>query len=138
MRNWIIAAAAALSISSVALYGAFVRTWAPQVHFATLDGEKIATSDLRGKVVLVNFWATGCASCVKETPELVETHRKYVPLGYETVAVAVRGDPPGAVAEFARQRALPFKVALDTSGDVARYVGEPDWTELHARIEQRL
>jgi peroxiredoxin len=161
MRNWIIAAAAALSISSVALYGAFVRTWAAQVHFATLDGEKIATSDLRGKVVLVNFWATGCASCVKETPELVETHRKYVPLGYETVAVAVRGDPPGAVAEFARQRALPFKVALDTSGEVAqrfggvrvtplsvlidrqgrivaRYVGEPDWTELHARIEQLL
>ena len=161
MRKGIIAAAAALAISSVALYSAFVRALAPQVHFATLDGQEIATSDLRGKVVLVNFWATWCTSCVKEAPKLVETHRKYLPLGYETVAVAVRGDQPSAVAAFVAQRALPFKVALDTSGElaqrfggvrvtplsvlidrqrriVARYVGEPDWAELHARIEELL
>jgi peroxiredoxin len=161
MRKRIIAAAAALAISAVAFYSAFVRTMAPQVHFATLDGQKIAISELRGKVVLVNFWATWCASCVKETPKLVDTHRKYVPRGYETVAVALRGDPPAEVAAFAAQRALPFKVAIDTSGEVAqrfggvrvtplsvlidrhgrivaRYVGEPDWAELHARIEKLL
>ena len=134
---------------------------APQVRFATLGGETIATSDLRGKVVLLNFWATWCASCIKETPKMVETHRKYAPRGYETLAVAVRGDQPAAVATFAQQRALPYRVALDASGEaaqrfggvritpqsilidrqgriVARYVGEPDWDELHATIDKLL
>jgi len=161
MSRPIIAAAAALAISAVVVYSAFVRTYAPQVDFATLGGQKIATSDLRGKVVLVNFWATWCASCVRETPKLVDTHRKYASRGYETVAVALRGDPPAAVAAFAEQRRLPFTVALDASGEVAqrfgglrvtplsvlidrqgrivaRYVGEPDWAELHARIEKLL
>ena len=134
---------------------------APEVRFATLAGESLATSDLRGKVVLVNFWATSCVTCVKEMPMLVETHRKFAPRGYATVAVAMSYDHPNFVAEYVQKNRLPFHVALDTSGEVAkgfggvsltpttfildrhgrivkRYLGEPDEGDLHALLEKTL
>ena len=146
---------------AIAAYVVFKPAVAPQVHFATLAGTSFSTADLRGKVVLVNFWATWCADCIKEMPKMIETHRKYAPRGYEVVAVAVQSDNPRQVAQFMQRRDLPFKVALDTTGEVARsfgrvrvtpvsvlidrhghivkrYVGEPDWAELHAQVEKLL
>lgn len=146
---------------AIAAYVVFKPAVAPQVRFATLAGNTLATSDLRGKVVLVNFWATWCADCIKEMPKMIETHRKYAPRGYEVVAVAVQSDGREQVAAFTHRRALPFTVALDTTGEVARsfgrvrvtpvsvlidrqghivkrYVGEPDWAELHAQLEKLL
>jgi len=134
---------------------------APQAHFAALSGEKFSTSDLRGKVVLVNFWATSCISCVKEMPRMIEAYRKFGPRGYEVVAVAMSYDHPNTVAEFTQRRGLPFKVAVDSSGEIARsfgkiratptsflidkhgrvvrqYVGEPDWAEFHIDVEKAL
>ena len=134
---------------------------APEARFTTLSGETFSTSELRGKVVLVSFWATYCASCVQEMPRIVDVHRKFAPRGYETVAVAVRQDDPQRVANFAASRALPFRVALDGSGEVAkefgnvrltpmsflidkrgrvlrRYVGEANWTEVHDLVERAL
>jgi peroxiredoxin len=161
MMKRIIAAVAAFAIGIIGLYAGVERRAAPDVRFATLSGKTLSTADLRGKVVLVNFWATWCADCIRETPKIVDTFRKYAPRGYETVGVAVRGDAPGAVAQFARARGLPYTVAVDASGDVAqrfggvritplsilidrdgrivaRYVGEPDWAALHAQIEKLL
>ena len=134
---------------------------APEVRFTTLAGESFATSDLRGNVVLVNFWATSCEICVKEMPMLIETHRRFAPRGYVTVAVAMRYDHPNLVADFAQKNALPFRVALDLSGEIARgfgdvhltpttiildrrgrivkqYLGEPDQAELRALLEKAL
>jgi peroxiredoxin len=132
---------------------------APEVRFSPLAGSPFSTSELRGKVVLVNFWGTYCASCVEEMPKLVETYKKFAPRGFETVAVAVRHDNPHRVAQFAAKHALPFKVALDSSGEVAkefgnvritptsflidkqgrvlrRFVGEPNWAEFHELVER--
>ncbi len=134
---------------------------APEVQFATLNGEKLSTVDLRGKVVLVNFWATTCVTCVKEMPALIDTYNKFRDKGFDTVAVAMSYDPPNYVLNFAQSRALPFKVALDVKGDVARgfgdvkltpttfvldkrgqivkrYLGEPNFAELHALLERKL
>jgi peroxiredoxin len=134
---------------------------APEVRFATLSGESLSTSDLRGKVVLVNFWATSCVSCVKEMPKMVETYKKFAPRGYDMIAVAMSYDHPNQVAQFAAARGLPFKVALDGDGAIAKsfgeiratptsfvigrdgrilkhYLGEPDWSELHALLDQSL
>ena len=97
---------------------------APEVQFATIRGELLRMSDLRGKVVLVNFWATSCAPCVKEMPQLAALHTKYAPQGLETVAVAMDYDPPGQVQDFARRFALPFRVAFDPRGEIARRFGE--------------
>jgi len=150
-----------VAIAAWAAYVSLRPAPAPYVRFATLGGGTLSTEDLRGKVVLVNFWATWCASCIKEMPKMVETYRKYSPRGYDMVAVAVKSDSPGQVAQFVKLRALPFKVAHDASGEAARefgevrvtplsvlidrrgrvvkrYIGEPDWAELHADIDKLL
>jgi peroxiredoxin len=137
------------------------RPSAPQVSFATLSGETLRTSDMRGKVLLVNFWATSCVVCLEEMPGMVQTYRKFAPRGYEMIAVAMSHDHPNQVADFVQRRALPFKVALDGSGEVAKsfgnvrvtpttflidrqgrivkqYVGTPDWAELHALVDEAL
>jgi peroxiredoxin len=137
------------------------RPIAPQVTFATLSGETLRTADLRGKVLLVNFWATSCVVCLKEMPGMVQTYKKFAPRGYEMIAVAMSHDHPNQVADFVQRRALPFKVALDGSGAVARsfgnvrvtptsflidrqgrivkhYIGTPDWAEFHALVDKAL
>jgi peroxiredoxin len=157
-----IAALAAAVAWTAAIVGISERTLfrpAPEVRFAVLSGETFSTSDLRGKVVLVNFWGSYCAACIKEMPKIVETYQKFAPQGYETIAVAVRRDSAERVQQLAAT--LPFKVALDRSGELAkefgnvritptsflidregrvlrRYVGEPNWTEVHQLVERAL
>jgi peroxiredoxin len=133
----------------------------PDVRYTLLDGSSATTGQLRGKVMLVNFWATTCTTCVHEMPQIVATHEKYKSQGFETLAVAMSYDPPAYVANFAESRRLPFKVAIDNTGTIAqsfgdvrltpttyvvnkrgeivkRYVGEPDFKQLHALLEQLL
>jgi peroxiredoxin len=153
---------ASIAIAAIAAVASFTITRpAPEVKFTALSGESFSTSELRGKVVLVNFWATYCGECIKEMPKLVDTHRKFAPRGYETIAVAVWRDDPARVAQFAAKHALPFTVALDTSGELGRgfgnvrltpmsflidrngkilrrYIGEPDWAEFHNLVEKAL
>ena len=110
---------------------------APPVAFATIKGEKIAMSSLRGKVVLVNFWATDCAVCLKEMPELVAMHQKFQARGFETVAVAMRYDPPIRVVDYAEKTALPFKVAFDPVGEHAKAFGDVKLTPTTFIINKR-
>ena len=134
---------------------------APESSFVLLDGSTVSTHQLQGKVSLVNFWATSCTSCVAEMPELIATYNKFKDRGYETVAVAMSYDPPSYVVNFAQTRQLPFKVAIDNTGAVARawgdvkltpttfllnkrgevvkrFVGTPDFVELHQLIDKLL
>lgn len=96
---------------------------APAVLFPTLNGQKIALQSLHGKVVLVNFWATSCAPCVHEMPQLAALYRQLNPRGLEIIAVAASYDPPNAVLDFAETRRLPFPVALDIQDDAAQAFG---------------
>jgi peroxiredoxin len=154
-----------VALVALALAGALAvltqKPAAPQASFSTLGGEKLALDSLRGKVVLVNFWATSCPGCIKEMPDLVSTWQKYHSRGLETIAVAMSYDPPEYVRQFVEKNGLPFTVALDTDGAVAQafgnvrvtpttlvidkqgqivqqYVGEPDFAKLHALIESAL
>ena len=143
---------------------AFLRTdnnTAPDSRFVMLDGSSKQMASLRGQIALVNFWATSCASCVAEMPALISTFEKYHSRGFSTVAVAMQYDPPSYVVNFSKSRQLPFDVAIDNSGEIAkewgkvqltpttfivdkqgnivkRYVGVPDFVELHRLIEQLL
>ena len=153
--------AAGLLAVTAGLAGCAGGDQAPESRFVLLDGQILNTADLKGKVTLVNFWATTCVTCVKEMPSIVATYNKYHGQGLETVAVAMAYDPPQWVANFAQTRQLPFKVALDNTGEVAkawgdvkltpttyvvdkqgrivkRYVGEPDFAALHQLLEQLL
>lgn len=137
------------------------RELSPDFSYTLLDGSAGRSQALRGKVLLVNFWATSCAVCVQEMPQIVATHRSFQLRGYDTLAVAMRHDPPAYVAHFAESRQLPFGVVIDNTGAIAqawgdvhitpttflvdkkgaivrRYVGRPDFTALHALVEQLL
>lgn len=134
---------------------------APDTRFVLLDGSQTSTQALRGKVFLINFWATSCISCVAEMPKLVQTHQQFHARGYETLAVAMSYDPPAYVVNFSQSRQLPFKVAIDNTGAVAKawgdvkitpttflvnkrgeivkqYVGEPDFGAMHQLIDKLL
>ncbi len=134
---------------------------APPSNFVLLDGSSKSTNDLKGKVTLVNFWATSCVTCVAEMPEIIATHNKYKDQGFDTLAIAMSYDPPSYVVNFAQSRQLPFNVALDNTGAVAKawgdvkltpttyivnkqgeivktYIGQPNFEELHKLIERLL
>lgn len=134
---------------------------APNVAYTLLDGSQSTLAQQRGKVMLVNFWATDCTTCVKEMPNIVATHEKYKARGYDTLAVAMSYNPPAYVINFAETRKLPFGVAIDNTGAIAqsfgkvqltptsvlidkhgqivkRYVGEPDFAALHQLVEKLL
>jgi peroxiredoxin len=134
---------------------------APDVTFTKLDGQQVNLKDLRGKVVMVNFWATSCTTCVGEMPQMIDTYNKFKDRGLDFVAVAMSYDPPNYVLNYTETRKLPFKVALDPQdtlakafGDVKltpttfvidkrgniikRYVGAPDFAQLHTLLEQAL
>lgn len=162
IKHWItgVALAAFAGIGAYVYLGAGQQA-APSSTFVLLDGSQQTTADLRGKVTLVNFWATSCTTCVAEMPDIVRTYDKYRAQGFETLAVAMSYDPPSYVVNFTETRKLPFKVAIDNTGAVAKawgdvkltpttyivnkrgeivksYVGAPDFTELHRLIEKLL
>lgn len=85
--------------------------------FRTLDGERLTLADMDGPV-LVNFWSTDCVVCLREMPALVALRQAYAPQGFELIAVAMPFDRPDAVLELARERDLPFPVAIDIDGQV--------------------
>ena len=153
-------AAAILAVGATVFYNTGASA-APASTFVLLDGSKKTTEDLKGRVTLVNFWATSCVTCVAEMPKVISTYQKYHANGFDTIAVAMSYDPPSYVVNYAETRKLPFHVAIDNTGSVAkawgdvkltpttyvvnkrgeivkRYVGEPDFAELHRLIENLL
>ncbi|WP_324779427.1 peroxiredoxin family protein [Thiobacillus sedimenti] len=124
----LLAVVAVLAVAGALFFALMDKPKAPEATFTTLQGKAIALKDLRGKVVLVNFWATSCPGCVKEMPGLVDTYKQYKGRGFEVVAVAMSYDPPNYVANFAKTRQLPFPVALDVNGEHARAFGNVQLT----------
>ena len=154
--------AAALAVGgSLVFQGTRGAETVPNVGYTLLDGTKSTTEKLRAKVVLINFWATSCTTCVHEMPQIVSTYEKFKSRGYETLAVAMSYDPPAYVVNYAETRKLPFGVAIDNTGSIAksfgsvqltptsilvnrrgeivkRYVGQPDFVALHKLVDQLL
>src|SRR5580765_4778110 len=120
LSRYLAAAVAVLAIGVAAGLALQRSDAAPDVPYTLLDGSQHRIAGLRGQVVLVNFWATSCSTCIKEMPALVATHDKYKARGYETLAVAMSYDPPAYVINFAETRKLPFRVAMDMDGSIAR------------------
>ena len=145
----------------VASMGVFEVRNVPDVSVTTLNGEQFEIDSLNGSVVLVNFWATTCAVCVREMPKFAALFEKYRSRGFRTLAVAMPYDPPHRVIDYVAKTSLPFDVVLDIDGSVLRafadvpgtptsflidrrgrvvgkYLGEPDFEELEGRIKLAL
>ncbi len=97
--------------------GTQVGNLAPDFQLLTLDQEPVSLSGLRGKPVVLNFWATRCRPCVSEMPLLEEVYWEYSDRGLILLAINVR-ESPSRVEEFLRSNNLSLPVLLDTKGVV--------------------
>ena len=120
-RNLLLALAAiAVMGAAIAFYAPAQPPVAPDTTFTTMEGKQIRLSDLRGKIVLINFWATSCGICLKEMPDLIRTYQQYRTRGFEVIAVAMNYDRPGDISTYVRKHNLPFPVVFDKDGSLAR------------------
>jgi len=113
-----IAAVAALTLSAPAMT-ADSRGPAPDFELPARDGQSVRLSDLRGQVVLINFWATWCGPCRKEMPLLEQLHQRYEPLGFTLLGVNVEENPGDAEA-FLEDVPVSFPVLFDPQNEVSR------------------
>jgi peroxiredoxin len=108
----------ALALSSLAYAGVGKGQRAPEFALGSLKGQKVALSELRGKVVLIDFWAQWCEPCKKELPQLEKLSKEYA--GKGVVILAVNIDKQRENAErMAKQLGLTLDVLLDPAGSVA-------------------
>ncbi len=91
---------------------------APDFSLEGLDGGMVQLSDTRGKVVMVDFWASWCPSCREEAAHLVELYEEYQPRGVEFIGVAV-WDFPDDLNGYIDEFGLTYPNALDQTGTVA-------------------
>jgi peroxiredoxin len=117
---------------AIALVGILAYVWftpsglkrVPELNITTLEGQPLSLKALRGRPVLVTFWATTCPGCVKEMPHLVELYNELGPQGLELVALAMSYDPEEQVREMVKLKQLPYTVALDSDGSAAKAFGD--------------
>lgn len=93
---------------------------APDVTFKTIKGDAIRLADLKGKPVIVTFWATDCPGCIEEIPHLISLHDKFAATGLTIIATAMHYDPPNHVTNMAKSRQLPYDISLDPDGMLAQ------------------
>ena len=116
LRSLLTAAAAALIASTVTadeLSGS-----APNFTLQSRGGETVSLSDLRGEVVMINFWATWCGPCRQEMPHLEALHQRYSSLGFTLLGVNVEEDAKG-VDKFLAETPVTFPVLYDPANDVS-------------------
>lgn len=117
----------------------------PEISFTTIDGRKLSTTELRGRPVLVNFWATTCPGCVKEMPHLVKLYEELNPRGFEIIGVAMAYDPPNQVIALSKARGINYPIVLDIQNEAAMAFGDvrltptsfliaPDGRVVHQKI----
>lgn len=122
----LIAAFAAVALTTQ-LHAAEIREWpgtpaAPALELLTVDGAPLSLAQLRGKVVLVNFWATWCEPCITEMPSLQRLRDELGPRGFEVLAVNYQ-EGPVRINEFIRKMKLSLPMVRDTDGSVAKQWG---------------
>jgi thiol-disulfide isomerase/thioredoxin len=91
----------------------------PPLALKTLAGDHVDLARLRGRVVLVNFWATWCAPCVEEMPALARLRQRLAPRGFEVIAVN-QGEMPQRVNAFVSRTGLDLPILMDRDKEAAR------------------
>ena len=132
---------------------------APDFTRKSLDGKTIRLSDYRGKVVLLNFWATWCGPCIAEIPRFSGWQTKYGPQGLQVIGISM-DDDVAPVQKFNRKHQLTYPIVMGDEhlGElyggvlglpityligpdgkiIARYMGETDLNQMEARIGKLL
>lgn len=100
-------------------------TPAPNFTLETLDGKNLSLSDLKGKAVVVNFWATWCGPCKIETPWLVELQTQYGSQGLQVVGVAMDDSGKDEIEKFAKDMGVNYPVLIGKEAVGDAYGGVP-------------
>ena len=160
IRDWLIAgflAAILIGIGYVWLSPAGIQP-APSLSMKSLPGgHTIDLAKLRGRPVLVTFWATSCPGCIKEMPHLIELYKELNPKGLEIIGIAMHYDRPDHVMAMQKSKGIPYPITWDGSSAashafgrvtltptsflidpngqiVSQTIGEMDMQLLHAQI----
>ena len=94
----------------------------PEFSGATAAGRRVSLSGLRGRVVLLNFWATWCQECRPEMPAFEQLHRDFTARGLTVLGVNVR-EGTQAIQDYAKELGLTFPLVLDSDGEIRRSYG---------------
>jgi peroxiredoxin len=147
-------AAAAELLERLNLSGYRLGTKSPEFDGATVDGRRLSLVSLRGKVVLLNFWASWCSECRSEMPMFEQLHREFAAQGLSVIGINAR-EGTEAIRGYAKELRLTFSLVLDPKGQinaaygviglpatfligrdrrpVARAVGPRDWESAPAK-----
>lgn len=85
----------------------------PDITLKTFDGQTVALNSLRGKPVLVVFWASTCSICLKELPDLIALHNEYAGKGLEIVGIVIYYDDPDDAYAMVQDKGIPYRILLD-------------------------
>lgn len=110
---------------------------APNITLQMLDGKKLSLSSLKGKPVLITFWATSCPGCIKEMPHLIELYHKLHTKGLEIIGIAMPYDRPDYVMEMVKRKKVPYRIAFDLKGEAVRAFGKVSLTPTTFLIDNK-
>jgi len=103
--------------------GKLIGNLAPDFELATLEGKTVKLSDLRGKAVLLNFWATYCEPCKVEMPWFVELQNEYGPQGFQIIGVAMDDASTEDIAKFAKDMGVNYPILIGKDSVAESYGG---------------
>ena len=95
---------------------------APDFTVRTLDGQTLSLKDIKGQIVMVNFWATWCPPCRSEMPDMERLYQERKDDGVQILAVNLQ-EAPEPVSRFVEQYNLTFPIVMDTSGEMSQLFG---------------
>ena len=99
---------------------------APALTFKDLAGKKVSLASFKGKVVVVDFWATWCEPCKSEIPGYIELQKKYGAEGLVIVGVSLDKKKPAAVQKFAEEMGMNYTLVMGAIEDVDKFGGDPN------------
>jgi peroxiredoxin len=103
----------------------FVGQTAPAFELKNLDGKTVSSSEFKGKVVVLDFWATWCGPCRMEIPSFIQLQKKYEKKGFTFVGVSLDQDGPDVVRDFVKKTGMNYP-QLMASYEIFKNYGSPD------------
>lgn len=134
-----------ITLFAVAILSSIIYLWtvpsglqkAPDITLQLIDGKKLKLLSLRGKPILVTFWATSCPGCIKEMPHLIELHEELHAKGLEIIGIAMPQDRPDYVMEMVKQKKIPYLISFDLKGEAVRAFGNVSLTPTTFLIDDK-